>query len=280
MHILRRLEQKLAPYALQHLTVAIIAVQVLVFVVIHIQPNPQKEAAALERLVLVPSLVLQGEWWRMLTFVAIPSVTGKSLLSPIWAFFAWYVFYLMGTTLENLWGTFRYNLYLLIGYVATVAAAFAFPDAYATNFYFLESVFLAFAFLFPEFQFLLFFILPVKVKWLALLLWLQYAFLLITGPWMIRMMILAAISNFVLFFWRDIFDRLSQRRRRMTQQTKHFVAAKKQPAYRHRCTVCGVTDKTNPDEDFRYCSKCAGQHAYCSKHIREHEHISNAVIES
>ncbi len=279
MHILRRLEQKLCRTALQHLTVAIIAVQVLVFVVIYIQPNPQKEAAALERLVLVPSLVLKGEWWRMLTFVAIPSVNGRTLLGPLWAFFAWYVFYMMGTALEQFWGTFRYNLYLLVGYVATVAAAFAFPDSYATNFYYLESVFLAFAFLFPDFQFLLLFILPVKVKWLALLLWLQYALMLFAGPWMIRMMVLAAISNFMLFFWRDIIERMSHGKRRMSQQAKHYVAAKKQPAYRHRCTVCGVTEKSHPDEDFRYCSKCAGQHAYCSKHIRDHEHIAEAMIE-
>jgi hypothetical protein len=117
------------------------------------------------------------------------------------------------------------------------------------------------------------------VKWLALLLWLQYALMLIAGPWMIRMMVLAAISNFVLFFWRDIIERVSHGRRRMSQQAKHYAAAKRQPEYRHRCTVCGVTDKSHPDEDFRYCSKCDGQYAYCSKHIRDHEHIAEAVVE-
>jgi hypothetical protein len=198
---------------------------------------------------------------------------------PITAFIAWYALYFMGTTLEHLWGTFRYNFYLFVGYVATVAAAFVFPDSYATNFYYLESIPLAFAFLFPEFRFLLYFILPVKAKWFALLIWLHFALILIAGPWMMRMMVLAAISNFILFFWRDIGVRIVEGRRRMNLQTKHVVAAKKQYEYRHRCTVCGVTEKTNPDEDFRYCSKCAGQYAYCSKHIRDHEHIADAMIE-
>jgi hypothetical protein len=277
MRLLRRLEQTLGPYALPHLTIAIIAVQVLVFVVIQIQPNPQKEDA-LKRLLLVPDLVLQGEWWRMLTFVAVPSVSGESLLGPIWAFFAWYIFYLMGTSLERYWGTLRYNLYLLVGYIATVAASFVSPHDYATNFYFLESVFLAFAFLFPEFEFLIFFILPVKVKWLALLQWIIYGYLLLTGDWMIRVLVVAAISNFLLFFWRDILERLSHGRRRMSQQAKHYAAARTQPAYRHRCTVCGVTDKSNPEEDFRYCSKCAGQYAYCSKHLKDHEHVVEAIV--
>lgn len=278
MHLLRRLEQKLGPYAVRHVTVSIIAVQVLVWIVIQIQPNQQREVAALERLWLIPSLVLDGEWWRVLTFVAIPSVTGKSLMGPIWAFFAWFVFYLMGNALEQYWGTLRYNLYLLVGYLATVAAAFVFPDSIATNFYFLQSVFLAFAFLFPDFEFRLFLILPVKVKWLALIQWVIYALMFATGTWPIRLMVLAAISNFLLFFWRDIFERMAHGRRRMARQAQHF-AASKQPEYRHRCTVCGVTDKSHPDEEFRYCSKCAGQYAYCSKHLRDHEHIAEAIVD-
>ncbi|MBA3316445.1 MAG: rhomboid family intramembrane serine protease [Planctomycetota bacterium] len=278
MHLLRRLEHKLGPYAVPHVTIAIIALQVLVFVVIQIQPNAQKEAEALERLLLIPRLVLEGEWWRLLTFIAVPPVVGKSMMGPIWAFFAWYVFYLMGSALEQFWGTLRYNLYLLVGYVATVAAAFAVPDSIATNTFYLQSVFLAFAFLFPDFQFLLFFILPVKVKWLALLAWIMYAFMFLGGDWMTRLMVLAAISNFLLFFWRDIIERMAHGKRRMARQAAHF-AASKPPEFRHRCTVCGVTDKTNPEEDFRYCSKCAGQYAYCSKHLRDHEHIEEAIVD-
>ena len=277
MRLLLRLEQKLAPYAVPQLTIAIIVVQVIAWAAIQTQPNPQKEAAVLERLLLIPGEVLAGEWWRLFTFVAVPPVVGRSMLGPIWAFFAWYVFYLMGTALEHHWGTFRYNFYLLVGYVATVAAsfvgaAFGFPDAVASNVMYLQSVFLAFAFLFPEFQFLLFFILPVKVRWLALIAWIIYGFSLLFGGWMTRLMVLAAISNFLLFFWRDIIDRVSHGRRRMAMQMAH-VSRPKEPEYRHRCTVCGITEKTHPQEDFRYCSKCSGQHAYCSQHLKDHEHI-------
>jgi hypothetical protein len=273
MRFLRRLEQNLGRFAVPQVTIAIIAVQVLAYALIVSQPNPQKELAVLDRLLLYADKVLEGEVWRLATFVAVPPVIGKSMLGPIWAFLAWYVFYLLGTTLEQYWGAFRYNLYLLVGYVATVAAAFLTPHVPATNFYYLESVFLAFAFLFPDFQFLLFFILPVKVKWLALIAWVQYGLLFAFGGFAERVMILAAIANFLLFFWREILDRVQTGRRRMARQAAHIVSAK-EPAFRHRCAVCGITEKTNPDEDFRYCSKCGGQLAYCSQHLRNHEHVT------
>lgn len=275
MRFLRRLEQSLGRFAVPHLTIAIIAIQVMSYGLIVTQGNPKQEQEVLARLLLVPSLVLDGEVWRLLTFLAVPPVIGKSMLGPIWALLAWYVFYLLGTTLEQYWGVFRYNLYLLVGYVATVAVAFLAPDMPATNVMYLESVFLAFAFLFPEFQFLLFFILPVKVKWLALLVWLWYGFLFLFGGWMTRLMVLAAIANFLLFFWRDILDRLRTGRRRMVRQVAHATRPK-EPAFHHRCAVCGITDKSHPQEDFRYCSKCAGQHAYCSQHLRDHEHVTEA----
>ncbi|MGC1274260.1 MAG: rhomboid family intramembrane serine protease [Planctomycetaceae bacterium] len=275
MRILRRLEQTFGRFAVPHATIAIIAVQVMSYGLIVTQGNPKQELEVLERLLLIPSLVLQGEVWRLFTFLAVPPVAGKSLLGPIWALLAWYVFYLLGTTLEQHWGTFRYNLYLLVGYVATVAVAFLAPQSAATNSLYLQSVFLAFAFLFPEFQFLLFFILPVKVKWLALLVWLWYGVMFLFGGWMTRLMVLAAIANFLLFFWRDILDRLSTGRRRMSRQVAQIASAK-EPAFRHRCTVCGITEKTHPQEDFRYCSKCEGQQAYCSQHLRNHEHVTQS----
>ena len=98
----------------------------------------------------------------MLTFVGEPPTTNL-----LFAFFFWYLFYLMGTVLESTWGAFRYNVYLLVGWAATVAVAFLQPNAPASISFLQASVFLAFAYLYPDFQILLFFILPVKVKWLA-----------------------------------------------------------------------------------------------------------------
>ncbi len=85
----------------------------------------------------------------------------------MFAFFFWYLFYLMGTALERSWGTFRYNVFLLIGYVDTVGVAFIVPDVPANNAFLQGSVFLAFAYLFPDFVMYIFFILPVKIKWLG-----------------------------------------------------------------------------------------------------------------
>ena len=273
MRFLRRLENTLGRFAVPQVTVAIIAVQVLAYGLIVSKPNPQAEAAVLERLLLYPEKVLEGEVWRLATFVAVPPVVGKSMLGPIWAFIAWYVLYLMGTSLEQFWGTLRYNLFLLVWYVATAGVAFLTPSLPTSNVFLEASVLLAFAALFPEFTFLLFVILPVKVKWLALFTCAILALTFAGGDWAVRLAVVASVLNVLLFFWRDILDRIQTSRRRMSRQVAH-VTATKEPAFRHRCSVCGITEKTHPNEDFRYCSKCGGHLAYCSQHLRNHEHVT------
>lgn len=270
MRFLRRLEQTLGRFAVPQVTMALIVVQVLTYAIVYTQPNPQKKLDAVQRLQLIPErLIEDGEWWRLVTFVAEPPFT-----NPVFAFFGWYLFYLMGTALEHTWGTFRYNLFLLVGWLATVAASFLTPQAPASIEFLGGSVFLAFAALYPDFLIVLFFFLPVRIKWLALLTWIWYGFLLIVGDWNSKAMILASICNFLLFFWREILDRAQTGHRRMTMQAKHVAARAKEPAYRHRCATCGITDKTHPNMEFRYCSKCAGALAYCSEHLRTHEHVT------
>jgi hypothetical protein len=132
------------------------------------------------------------------------------------------------------------------------------------------SVFLAFAYLFPNFEILLFFILPVKVKWLGLIQWISYGYLLIFGDWMTRLMTLASIFNFILFFWHEIYLRMKSGRRRMVQQVAKIKTAN---VPRHTCSVCGVTDIIDPKMSFRYCSKCDGSLCYCANHIANHEHV-------
>ena len=39
------------------------------------------------------------------------------------------------------------------------------------------------------------------------------------------------------------------------------------------CTICGKTDTSHPDLEFRYCSRCQGYHCYCQEHISNHTHI-------
>src|SRR5512135_659465 len=189
MSLLNKLERKLRRYAVPNVTLYLIIGQALFFLF------AISGRFILERVVLIPDRVMMGEWWRLITFLFIPPLT-----NPIFAFFAWYLFYLMGSALEGHWGAFRYNLFLLIGYLVTVAAAFLFPWSAATNLFIGGSVFLAFAYLYPEFEILIFFILPVKIKWLALLTWIGYGYQLIAGSWGTRLQVLASVSNFLIFF--------------------------------------------------------------------------------
>ena len=132
------------------------------------------------------------------------------------------------------------------------------------------SVFLAFAYLYPNFTLSIYFILPVRIKWFALLAWLGYALTMVVGTWPDRAFVLASVFNFLLFFGRDIFWRMRSNKRQMEAAIRK-VAIGDQPF--HKCVVCGLTEKDETNEDFRICSKCdAGTFEYCSQHLRNHEH--------
>lgn len=257
MSFLDKLERKLGRYAVPNVTFAIVIGQAFLFLFSY------SGWLDITRAMLEPELVLRGEWWRLLTFLFIPPSW-----SPIFIFFALYLFYLMGTALENHWGAFRYNVFLLVGYVLMVCVSFLTPFHTATNVFIGGSVFLAFAYLFPEFQLYIFFILPVKIKWLALLTWIGYGWVLITGTWQARFSVLASVGNVLLFFGTDIFARMKYGRRKMAQQARE-IAGKREPF--HRCAICGKTDISHPDAEFRYCPDCGGA-GYCLEHIGNHEH--------
>ena len=162
MDWISKLERRCGSWAIPNLTLYLIAIQAIGVVML------LGGYVDFPDMVLVGGLVQVGQWTRLFSFLMIPRT-----LSPIWLFFAFYIFYLMGTALEHEWGTFRYNLFILCGYLLTIAAAFVAPAAVLTNTFFLGCVFLAFATLFPNFELHLFFILPVKVKWLG---WLTAGF--------------------------------------------------------------------------------------------------------
>ncbi len=263
MGIIDILEKKLGRYAPANITLYLIAGQTLVYVLFMMgRLDPSQVAYSADS-------VLRGEWWRLLSFPFDPPV--RNLL---FAFFAWYLFYLMGSALEEHWGAFRYNLFLLTGYLLTVAVSFLIPGHFVTNAFLAGSVFLAFAFLFPDFQLLLFFVLPVRIKWLALITWLGYGYIILTGGWAGRLLALASIGNFLLFFARDIIVNLRYGRKQLSRRVSASARSNDKPF--HRCTVCGITDKTHPDMDFRYCPQCDGQHGYCRDHIFNHEHVKKS----
>jgi len=260
--LLNKLERIFGRFAVPNLSLYLVAGQVAVFTFVWF------DKIAIEPFLLIPAYVLHGQMWRVLTFLLVPPP-----VSWVFIAFSWWIFYLMGSALEDYWGVFRYNLFLFIGWALTVGAAFLTPAEPATNLFVAGSVFLAFAYLNPDFELVLFFILPVKVKWLALLTWAGYAVMFFRGEWGTRCQVLATVGNFLLFFGRDIFLSARLHRRRMTGAAQSFGRSSAEPEARHRCRICGKTELTHPQLDFRYCSKCVGEHCYCSEHIFNHEHV-------
>ena len=265
MALLNRLERLFGRLAIPHISLYLVFGQVLFWGMAFLG------FFDLERIALLPQAVRGGEVWRLFTFLFLPPNA-----HPVFIAFAWYMFWMMGGALEDYWGVFRYNLFLFTGWALTVAVALLFPANYATNLFLAGSVFLAFAFLNPDFEILLFFILPVKIKWLALIQWVLYGYALIAGPWPVRFAVLASISNFLVFFSNEIIQRMKTGRRQMEYKARQAAARDNEREPRHRCRVCGKTDLSHPQMDFRYCSKCAGEECYCTEHIRNHEHTVTA----
>ena len=269
MKTLDKLQRRFGRFAIPNLTLAIIAGQVFFYLLNLSNPEILEHGGvALGKINLVPALVLQGQVWRLVTFIFTPPSA-----HPIFMFFAWYIFYLMGTALEGTWGAFRYNLFLLVGYLATVVAAFTAPNSPASTVFIGGSVFLAFAFMFPDFKLHLFFVLPIKIKWLAMLTWISYLFVVIGGDLHQISLLAASLVNYFLFFGRDIVLRMRTGHRTMRSQSKRIA---KQNTPRHCCRICGKTNLTHPDMDFRYCSQCADTSCYCEEHLRNHEHLKEA----
>lgn len=257
MDFISALEKRFGSWAVPNLAIYLIAVQVIGVALL------MGEYVGWQDLILHGSSVMhRGQWWRLLSFMMIPKT-----LHPLWLFFAFYIFYLMGSALEREWGAFRFNLFILGGYLLTVAMAFIAPGAVITNFYFLGCVFLAFATLFPNFEFRLFFILPVKVKWLGWLTAIVYVLTLVSGDPGSRLCVVAAFANYAVFFGKSFLHNLKAAKRRHTYALKQ-AEADAQP--RHVCSKCGITDKSEERLDFRYCSTCGK--CFCEKHIGDHEH--------
>ena len=266
MSFWKRLEKRFSRWAIPNITTIIIAGQVMLYFGRQIIAAQNRGGDPLSKIYLIPSKVIEGEVWRLFSFPFSPPNTNL-----IFAFFGWYLFYLFGTFLEQQWGTTRYNIFLGFGCIANVAAGFiAYTQGFDTlinNYFLYGTVFLAFARLNPTFIINVMFILPIQIKWLALLAWFRYAYGLMTGGWMEQMLVVASIANYLLFFGRDHFRELKQGQRRRSYQEKAKKATKK---FEHVCVVCGLNSTDSPKTLFRYCSKCSGQQCYCPDHIRDH----------
>jgi hypothetical protein len=263
MTILDKLARRFGRYAIPHLTLYIISLQVVIYLLGAISGDMRIFYNA----ALVPALVLKGEIYRIFSFLFMPP-SSVSSLGAVWAFFYWYLLFLFGSAMEEQWGTFRYNVYLFIGYLATLVAVFLnpFSSAMVPNDFLYLSVFLAFAHLYPDFELRIMFLFPIAVKWLALLAWLGFGFKLATavffGEWVVALTIVAAVLNYFIFFGREIAASLRQKQRQAVQVAGDLVDV---PEAFHICQACGVTDLTHPETEFRYDNGSC----YCMDHLAE-----------
>ena len=218
--------------------------------------------------------ILQGQVWRLITFVFIPLNS-----SLIWFVLSTYLYWMIGTTLEREWGSTKFTLFYVMGVVLNILLGLL--TGYATMTYVNLSMFFAFATLYPNTQFFIFFFIPVKVKWLA---WLDAALFawsvvnyLIHGQFLLALIPILAILNYFLFFSADFARLFGRVKHKTSKQTINFKKAQKQArqtkGYIHKCAVCGITDEMDSTMEFRYCSKCNGYHCYCMNHINTHAHI-------
>ena len=273
MRFLDKAERKLGRYAIPGLMRFVIIGTAVAYVLYLI--NPQY----LSYLYLDPQLVLKGQVWRLITFIFIPTNAGN----PFFLLISLYFYYFIGKMLEERWGAFRFNVFYFTGILCAILASFLL-GIYGVPDYLNETLFLAFATLFPEITVLIFFIIPVKVKWLG---WLSAVMLLIqfiTGAgWRYRVYILFSLFNYFLFFGPELYRIIRSWIRRESYYKKSNLYQRPQPSRPgtgnvtrvafHRCHICGKTELDDPNMEFRYCSQCGGNYEYCMDHLYNHEHI-------
>lgn len=224
--------------------------------------------------------VFHGQIWRLVTFLMYPPALGTWVLGDIFfGVIALFMYHSLGLTLERVWGAFRFNVFFFMGMLAQALACILGyvifrQDWMLTTGFLNSSIFLAFAMYFPDVQFLMFFVLPVKAKWLAVAECAVYLYSFIFGNAATRCELVVSLANVLVFFFMTRnFKRFAPKeiRRKKTFQKETKILPK--GATRHRCAVCGRTEKDGEELEFRYCSKCEGSYEYCQDHLYTHKHV-------
>ena len=288
MRFIDKLERKYGRYGIENLTMYIIISYVLGYALMYINPG------ALSMLSLNVTKILQGQVWRLITWIVYPPSTS----SPLWFVIAILFFYYpISASLEHTWGKFKFTLYILSGMIFTVISAFILHFVMGgvldglggiifSTYYISLSIFLAYSLTYPDMTVLLMFVIPIKMKWMSIV----YAALVIydvaryfmNGAWFMALPIIASLLNFVIFFLgtRD-FNRYNPKEIHRKNEFKRAVngGSKTVPfpgnsnaVTKHKCAVCGRTEKDDPNLEFRFCSKCNGNYEYCQDHLYTHIH--------
>ena len=230
--------------------------------------------------------ILHGQIWRLVTYPLTYSA-GNLLLTAV----SLLCYYSLGRAMENIWGTLKFNLFYLTGVLMMDVFCMIFGGR-ASVAYLNLSLFLSYATLYPDANFLLFFIIPIRAWVFALFDLVLVLVDLVSVPFPYNLFSVISLANYFLFFGKDVLNviplswranaRRAVHRKPKQKQAKviQFDAgsyeashATPQAPYTHRCTVCGRTDVSNPELEFRYCSRCKGYYCYCQNHINNHTHI-------
>ena len=288
MRFIDKLERKYGRYGIENLTMYIIISYVLGYALMYINPG------ALSMLSLNVTKILQGQVWRLITWIVYPPSTS----SPLWFVIAILFFYYpISASLEHTWGKFKFTLYILSGMIFTVIAAFILHFVMGgvldglggiifSTYYISLSIFLAYSLTYPDMTVLLMFVIPIKMKWMSIV----YAAIVIydvaryfmNGAWFMALPIIASLLNFVIFFLgtRD-FNRYNPKEIHRKNEFKRAVNGRSKTVpfpgnsnavTKHKCAVCGRTEKDDPNLEFRFCSKCNGNYEYCQDHLYTHIH--------
>lgn len=293
MKFIDKLERKFGNRGIENLTIYIIVSYVLGYALKMLNPG------VLGWLSLDVSKILQGQIWRLITWVIYP----PDFPSLFWFAIAIIFFYYpISNSLEKTWGSFRFTLYIFSGIIFTVLAAFILyfitggyvevgniiyvlgGDIFSTM-YISMSIFLAYALTYPNNQVLLMFVIPIRMKWMAyayvVMIALEMIQYLRNGYWFMLFPIVASLLNFIIFFLgtRNLnrynpkeIHRRNQFKRAMGESKTVPFPGNTQGVTKHKCAVCGRTEKDDPNLEFRFCSKCNGNYEYCQDHLYTHIH--------
>ncbi len=225
---------------------------------------------------LNPQAVLGGQVWRLVSFLFLLPVG-----SILFAAFAFYFYYLVGQSLEREWGSFVFTVYYFCNVLFTVLISLASGTAVTSAASINLSLFLAFGYLFPDFTILLFMVIPIKMKYLAVFYGVYTLYQAIVLPgWGQKLIALVGVLTFVLFFYQELWQWIKNRstiqKNRRNFRQKRGGTTDHLRVIRHQCEVCKRTELDDPNLEFRYCSGCDGYHEYCLEHLNNHVHIKDS----
>lgn len=301
-----KMEKKFGKFAIPNLMNYLIAGYIIGYVMEF--GSQYTNVNLVQMLTLEPAMILSGQIWRIVSWILIPPPQ-NIVFAIIMLIFYWQI----GRDLEQTMGSFRFNLYVFGGIIFTIIGAFIYYGMYTAihgagvigigNYFTMDYInlglFLAFAVFYPDVPVLFWFVIPIKMKYLSIIYGIMMVIEFVMADWGGRTAIISSLLNFLIFFLmirKSKFVSPGERKRQQRYRQQYNAGQQANQRYRqggnpyanaqssrsqsplkkphvHKCEICGRTEITNPELEFRYCSKCKGNHEYCSDHLFTHKHI-------